>query len=183
MTDYTNLPERLAVSAGDQECLYADAKAAIEDMQVRLAEAEDANKALRVRLGSELERAKELVADLQVERSFLLSERASREKQEPVAWYIDGEDGREYNGTPKMSDGRIGTPLYAAPPVAAPARLTDSQINDASGDGILDCLCDPYDKDESGDSYSSIPHDLRRFARAIESAVLRANGFKVEGEQ
>ena len=105
------------------------------------------------------------------------------EKQEPVAWYIDGEDGREYNGTPKMSDGRIGTPLYAAPPVAAPARLTDSQINDASGDGILDCLCDPYDKDESGDSYSSIPHDLRRFARAIETAVLRANGFKVEGEQ
>ena len=54
MTDYTNLLERLAVSAGDQECLYADAKAAIEALQTRLAEAEDTNKALRVRLGSEL---------------------------------------------------------------------------------------------------------------------------------
>lgn len=46
MTDYTNLLERLAVSAGDQECLYADAKAAIEALQTRLAEAEDTNKAL-----------------------------------------------------------------------------------------------------------------------------------------
>ena len=53
MTDYTNLLERLAVSAGDQECLYADAKAAIEALQTRLAESEDTNKALRVRLGSE----------------------------------------------------------------------------------------------------------------------------------
>ena len=43
------------------------------------------------------------------------AERADREKQEPVAWYCDGEDGREYNGTPKMSSGREGFPLYAAP--------------------------------------------------------------------
>lgn len=54
MTDYINLLERLAVSAGGQECLYADAKAAIEALQTRVAEAEDTNKALRVRLGSEL---------------------------------------------------------------------------------------------------------------------------------
>ena len=37
MTDYTNLLERLAVSAGDQECLYADAKAAFEALQTRVA--------------------------------------------------------------------------------------------------------------------------------------------------
>ena len=106
MTDYTNLLERLAVSAGDQECLYADAKAAIEALQsrvaylesrlevtpehdidgiaardatihhqdeciselkFRLAEAEDTNKALRVRLGSELERANERLVDLECE--------------------------------------------------------------------------------------------------------------------
>lgn len=71
MTDYANLLERLAVSAGDQECLHADAKAAIEALQTRVAEAEDTNKALRVRLGSELERANELVADLQAECSEL----------------------------------------------------------------------------------------------------------------
>ena len=40
MTDYTNLLERLAVSAGDQECLYADAKAAFEALQTRVAELE-----------------------------------------------------------------------------------------------------------------------------------------------
>ena len=282
MTDYTNLLERLAVSAGDQECLYADAKAAIEALQTRVAEAENTNNALRVRLGSELERANERLVDLEFElysyadvprerleesrrmdelklrvtrlEAELAAERAApepiqcetcqgtgkinetlggygfsdpsatcpdcdgsgeiesihdfrasqwwvkeldgilgspspdvtpdrkravavvhnllrhvanlgqvtvttdesgravavtrqdddhrilsviweappvaapvrltdaemeaeRDKQEPVAWCIDGEDGREYNGTPKMSGGRIGTPLYAAPPV------------------------------------------------------------------
>ena len=49
-------------------------------------------------------------------------ERELREKQEPIAWYCDGEDGREYNGCPQMSNGRTGTPLYAAPPVTAPVR-------------------------------------------------------------
>ena len=128
----------------------------ISELKFRLAEAEDTNKALRVRLGSEL--------------------------HEPVTTVEDryNADGKSCHITDDLP---AGMPLYAAPPVAAPVRLTDSQINDASGDGILDCLCDPYDKDESGDSYSSIPHDLRRFARAIESAVIRANGFKVEGEQ
>lgn len=49
------------------------------------------------------------------------AERAEREKQEPIAWYCDGEDGREYNGSPQMSCGRFGIPLYAATPVAAQA--------------------------------------------------------------
>ena len=171
MTDYTNLLGRLAVSAGDQECLYADAKAAIEALQSRvaelesrlevtpehdidgiaardatiklqdgriaelkshLAESEDTNKALRVRLGSELERANELVADLQVERSFLLSERASREKQEP-ALYVQSDHIVQAKFSPFLGricqqpfDGPPMTRLYADPPVAATARLTDS---------------------------------------------------------
>ena len=256
MVDYNDLLERLAVSAGDQECLYADAKAAIEDMQVRLAESEDTNKALRVRLGSELERANELVADLQAECSELrgmagamdmlrsemidsgvidinvppmffsesviprLLRLADMEKQEPVAWYIDGEDGREYNGTPKMSGGRIGTPLYAAPPVitqhepvttvedrynadgkschitddlpagmklyadppvAAPVRLTDKNIDRAlservpGGSEVRDWFL-PHDTDRGHANILTV-------VRAIETFVLRANGFKVEGEQ
>lgn len=76
--------------------------------------------------------------------TFLSSERASREKQEPVAWYIDGEDGREYNGTPQMSGGRIGTPLYAAPPVTAPTRLTVEQAEKAD-EAIREALGDAYD--------------------------------------
>ena len=297
MTDYTNLLERLAVSAGDQECLYADAKAAIEALQTRVAEAEDTNKALRVRLGSELERANELVADLQAECSELrgmagamdilrsemidsgvidinvppmffsesiiprLLRLADMEKQEPVAWCIDGEDGREYNGTPKMSGGRIGTPLYAAPPVITqhepvttvedrynadgkschitddlpagmklyarpvhaepvnarllrlikkaritifdgletpcelehPASIDDRMLVTEIDSAIADAEAQqagPVRLTEKDQDNLSIPYvgmggveNYRAYARAIETFVLRANGFKVEGEK
>jgi hypothetical protein len=33
--------------------------------------------------------------------------------------------------------------------------------------GIYDCICDPYDKLENGDYYSSIMVDLERFAEKI----------------
>lgn len=89
------------------------------------------------------------------------------------------ESGRAVAVTRQDDEHRILGVIWEAP-VTAPVRLTDEQINEASGNGILDCLQDPYDKDESGDNYSSIPHDLRRFSRAVETAVLRANGFKVD---
>ena len=139
MTDYTNLLERLAVSAGDQECLYADAKAAIEALQTRLAEAEDANKALRVRLGSEL--------------------------HEPVATVEDryNADGKSCHITDDLP---AGMPLYAAPPVAAPVRLTDSDVVD---------LFQAWNTTD-GASHADL-------ILSVETAVLRANGFKLEGEQ
>ncbi len=142
MTDYTNLLERLAVSAGDQECLYADAKAAIEALQTRVAEAEDTNKALRVRLGSDL--------------------------HEPVTTVEDryNADGKSCHITDDLP---AGMPLYAASPVAAPVRPNDSELEmiaRAHGTGGWQTL-----------------GDMVTFARAIESAVLRANGFKLEGEQ
>ena len=253
MTDYTNLLDRLAVSAGDQECLYADAKAAIEALQSRvaylesrlevapehdidgiaardatiklqdgriaelksrLAESEDTNKALRVRLGSVLERANELVADLQAERSFLLAERAEREKQEPIAtvgwdrnfmgvvWHGKNmpEKGVEtllYAAPPVITqhepvttiedrynaDGKschitddlpAGMPLYAAHPVAAPVRMTDGDM--------LDSLNETAIAKQAACGYPSM-RNLLDLARAIETGVLRANGFKVEGEQ
>jgi hypothetical protein len=34
-------------------------------------------------------------------------------------------------------------------------------------DGIYDCICDPYDKLENGDYYSSVMVDLERFAEKI----------------
>jgi len=46
--------------------------------------------------------------------------------------------------------------------------LTDQEIDDVIPEGVLDCLADPYDKDGSGDNYSSIPHDIRRIFRAAE---------------
>jgi hypothetical protein len=33
--------------------------------------------------------------------------------------------------------------------------------------GIYDCICDPYDKLENGDYYSSVMVDLERFAEKI----------------
>lgn len=139
MTDYTNLLERLAVSAGDQECLYADAKAAIEALQTRVAEAEDTNKALRVRLGSEL--------------------------HEPVTTVEDryNADGKSCHITDDLP---AGMKLYAAPPVAAPVRLTDSDVVDLFQAWIT----------TDGASYADL-------ILSVETAVLRANGFKLEGEQ
>ena len=140
--------------------------------------------------------------------AFLASERAEREKQEPVAWYIDGEDGREYNGTPKMSGGRIGTPLYAAPPVITqhePVTTVEDRYNaDGKSCHITDDLpagmklyaappvAAPVRPNDSELEMIARAHgtggwqtlgDMVTFARAIESAVLRANGFKLEGEQ
>ena len=139
MTDYINLLERLAVSAGDQECLYADAKAAIEALQTRVAEAEDTNKALRVRLGSEL--------------------------HEPVTTVEDryNADGKSCHITDDLP---AGMPLYAAPPVAAPVRLTDSDVVD---------LFQAWNTTD-GASHADL-------ILSVETAVLRANGFKLEGEQ
>lgn len=154
MTDYTNLLERLAVSAGDQECLYADAKAAIEALQTRVAEAEDTNKALRVRLGSEL--------------------------HEPVTTVEDryNADGKSCHITDDLP---AGMPLYAASPVAAPVRLTDKNIDRAlservpGGSEVRDWFL-PHDTDRGHANILTV-------VRAIETAVLRANGFKLEGEQ
>lgn len=250
MNDYNDLITRLRSMDGQGDIQFnelinrrtgPEAADAIAELVARLAESEDTNKALRVRLGSELERANELVADLQAECSELrgmagamdifrsemidsgvidinvppmffsesiiprLLRLADMEKQEPVAWCIDGEDGREYNGTPKMSDGRIGTPLYADPPVitqhepvttvedrynadgkschitddlpagmplyaaqpvAAPVRLTDSDVVD---------LFQAWNTTD-GASHADL-------ILSVETAVLRANGFKLEGEQ
>lgn len=33
--------------------------------------------------------------------------------------------------------------------------------------GIYDCICDPYDKFNTGDHYSSVIFDLERFAESI----------------
>ena len=250
MTDYTNLLERLAVSAGDQECLYADAEAAIEALQVRLAEAEDTNKALRVRLGSELERAKERLADLECElysyadvprerleesrrmdelklrvtqlEADLAAERASREKHEPVAWEgaeqweplamflcADengpdscheliweghppepwGERWQKYEREAKRMIDLVGQ--YAAPPVAAPVRLTDEQAEKVD-EAIREALGDAYDclrvwnawsyGTMGSDDFSLVAEDSDRVAD-IRNAVAAALGFKVEGEQ
>jgi hypothetical protein len=45
--------------------------------------------------------------------------------------------------------------------------------------GIYDCICDPYDKLNNGDPYSSVMIDLERFAEKIvqECARIADDGF------
>ena len=74
-----------------------------------------------------------ICATAEQERDALAAELQALREQEPVAWYCDIEDwGREYNGMPGMSNGAIGTPLYARPVPAEPvnARLLE-RISDA----------------------------------------------------
>ena len=67
-----------------------------------------------------------------------------------------------------MPEKGVETLLYAAPPVTAPVRLTDTDFNRL------------YDEAE----FDLDLHEMREAAEhmfnAIQSAVLRANGFKVD---
>lgn len=169
------------ISASRMAQIDRDLAVLLNDMLDSIFDLQNENEALRARdalrdraeglaafdVVAQLEAAKaERAADKAGFEAVIRELRAEREKQEPVAWYIDGEDGREYNGTPKMSDGRIGTPLYAAPPVAAPVRLTDSDVVD---------LFQAWNTTD-GASHADL-------ILSVETAVLRANGFKVEGEK
>ena len=102
----------------------------------------------------------------------LESERAEREKQEPVLWTskkaIDAV--KKFGAgciyvTSKPDDGNDAS-LYTTQPVTAPVRLTDSKAEAVArihGTGGWQTMA-----------------DMMKFSRAIETAVLRANGFKVE---
>ena len=197
MTDYTNLLERLAVSAGDQECLYADAKAAIEALQSRVAELESL---LEVAPEHDIDgiAARDATIKLQDGRiAELEANRAELAKQALVAWDsgeeweplafclcaeengLDscheliwegyppepwGERWQKYDHEAKRMIHLVSQ--YAAPPVAAPVRLTDSDVVD---------LFQAWNTTD-GASHADL-------ILSVEIAVLRANGFKVEGEQ
>jgi len=49
--------------------------------------------------------------------------------------------------------------------------------------GIYDCICDPYDKLENGDYYSSVMVDLERFAeKIVRECMLIVGDGTVDGE-
>ena len=109
---------------------------------------------------------------LQEFASKLEAERAERERQEPIATV--GWD-RNFMGVvwhgKDMPEKGVETLLYAAPPVTAPVRLTDDQVERAlRTNGAY----------ESDAAYAMAKDGLLTDARAVETAVLRANGFKVD---
>lgn len=150
---------KIGQPAGDTPAAMESVAAHIEDLERRLREAE-----ARV---TELE-----------------AERAERERQGPDL-YVQSNHFAKARFSPFLArvcqqpiEGIATAPFYAAPPVTAPVRLTDKQIAESHANEIMNCLQDPCDKSES---VMPMPHDVNRFVRAIETAVLRANGFKVEG--
>ena len=123
-----------------------------------------ANPAVVLELVRRLREAEARVAELEAER-------AEREKQEPVAYLTANKQMLVF--ADKCVDMKhLMTPLYADPPVTAPVRLTNDQV----GDCIADCIADDADMQFQSNPIKYIVV----FARAVEAAVLRANGFKVE---
>ena len=100
------------------------------------------------------------------------AERAKQERQEPVGHIIfpkrrKAPDVRWADNTQIME----GAAIYAAPPVTAPVRLTDDQVERAlRTKGAY----------ESDAAYAMAKDGLLTDARAIEAASLRANGFDVQ---
>ncbi len=95
------------------------------------------------------------------------------QQQEPCGWRMRHNGVWAYSFTKDAWDF-----IYAVSPAArkaardnAPASkpLTDEQILNLVP-GLQDCLCDPWDCNNSGDYYASIPKDMIRLARAIEAA-------------
>ena len=228
MNDYTNLIERLTVSAGDQECLYSDAKNAIEALQSRVAELE-AERAEREK--------QEPIATVGWDRNFMgvvwhgkdmpekgvetLLYAAPPVTEQGCVTVTTDESGRAVAVTRQDDEHRILGVIWEAPVtappepivcetcqgsgkiderlggynfsnpsatcpdcdglgeiepihdsrVAAPVRLTDDQVERAlRTNGAY----------ESDAAYAMAKDGLLTDARAIESAALRANGFKVE---
>ena len=195
MTDYTNLLERLAVSAGDQECLYADAKAAIEALQTRVAEAEDTNKALRVRLGSELHEPVTTVEDrynADGKSCHITDDLPAGMKLYARPIHAEPVNARLLRLIKKaritIFDG-LETPCELEHPASIDDRMLVTEIDSAIADAEAQ-QAGPVRLTEKDQDNLSIPYvgmggveNYRAYARAIETAVLRANGFKVEGEQ
>ena len=112
--------------------------------------------------------ARDATIKLQDERiAELEAERAERERQEPIATV--GWD-RNFMGVvwhgKDMPEKGVETLLYADPPVTAPVRLTDTDFNRLY--------------DEAGFDPNEMREAAEHMFNAIQSAVLRANGFKVE---
>ena len=195
MTDYTNLLERLAVSAGDQECLYADAKAAIEALQTRVAEAEDTNKALRVRLGSELHEPVTTVEDrynADGKSCHITDDLPAGMKLYARPVHAEPVNARLLRLIKKaritIFDG-LETPCELEHPASIDDRMLVTEIDSAIADAEAQ-QAGPVRLTEKDQDNLSIPYvgmggveNYRAYARAIETFVLRANGFKVEGEK
>ncbi len=121
------------------------------------------------------------VAELEAWRNAVLDELVSLNIacQEP-ALYVQTDHFAQARTAPFLArvfqqpiEGVATLPFYAAPPVTAPVRITDEQVEHAlRTNGAY----------ESDAAYAMAKDGLLTDARAVETAVLRANGFKVDNQ-
>ena len=153
--------------------LVACGVVAMSDTPESAQEARDMREEFRSASCDDVARQVDKLMELRNRVAELEAERAEREKQGPVAHEYQGRDGiwrgfinqQHYKNTVEDGSWPIRA-LYAAPPITAPVRLTDSEAEAVArihGTGGWQTMA-----------------DMMKFSRAIETAVLRANGFKVE---
>ena len=173
------------ISASRMAQIDRDLTVLINDMLDSIFDLQNENEALRARDAlrdrAEGQAAFDVVAQLEAAKAEraadkagfeavireLRAERAEREKQKPAAW-LDKSTQERPGDTVWLPDDLQGmstkglAPLYAASPVAAPARLTDSDVVD---------LFQAWNTTD-GASHADL-------ILSVETAVLRANGFKM----
>ena len=149
-TELLRHAEKIGRPAGDIPAVMNAAAAHIEHLERELRAAE-------IRLHD----VATLCANVESE---LEAERAEREKQEPVA-YLTADKNMLVFADKCVDMKHLMTPLYDAPPVAAPVRLTDEDL---------------FQEIE----VAGIPIENVALACAIkdlgQDAVLRANGFDIQ---
>ena len=143
----------------DPDCpackILTDAAAEYDEMERRLREAEA--------------RVAELEAECAEREAGKLLAYLSNDRTQ---FFIPSMEGKDVKHAPYMAHWMAGwTHLYAAQPVTAPVRLTNDQIGD--------CIADDADMQFQSNPIKYIVV----FARAVEAAVLRANGFDIQAQE
>ena len=124
-----------------------------------------ANPAVVLELVRRLRDAEARVAELEADR-------AERERQEPVAT-VERITHGSYHQNVRLTWHRhvkTGQKLYAAPPVTAPVRLKREEFELPEGNGLAHI---------SPTGWIA----MKEYARAVETAVLRANGFDIQTQE
>ena len=137
-----------------------------------------------------MERAEARVAELEAERAEQKAGKVMAYlSNDKTKFFVPSMEGKDVKHALYMAHWMAGwTPLYAAPPVTAPVRLTDDQA-DKVDEAIREALGDAYDclrvwnawsyGTMGPDDFSQVAEDSDRVAE-IRNAAAVALGFKVD---
>lgn len=179
MNDYNELIERLTVSAGDQECLYSDAKNTIEALQSRIGEL----CAARIAYASEFAPDAEGLPDTGSIHANIramkarVAELESRLEISPLH-NVDGIMARD--ATIKLQDERIAE-LEAERDVWRNKYMDKIGQMDVLQEFASKLEAERAEREKQGPVPVQLPDaEIRAIANTIAGVVFRHSGFKVE---